>query len=96
MAGYIIGQLKEITDTEAFSAYQAGAGPALAKYGGKVLVNSTKINSGDGDWSPVGMVVVEFESLEQAKKFYNSPEYQGVIGQRFNSADSAVVFADGD
>jgi uncharacterized protein (DUF1330 family) len=96
MAGYIIGQLKDITDAEAFSAYQAGAGPALAKYGGKVLVNSTKIDSGDGDWSPVGMVVVEFESLEQAKKFYHSPEYQGVIGQRFSSADSAVIFADGD
>jgi uncharacterized protein (DUF1330 family) len=96
MAGYIIGQLKDITDAEAFSAYQAGAGPALAKYGGKLLVNSTKIDSGDGDWSPEGIVVVEFESLEQAKKFYNSPEYQGVIGQRFSSADSAVIFADGD
>lgn len=96
MPGFIIGQLKDITDSEAFSAYQAGAGPALAKYGGKVLVNSTNIDSGDGGWSPLGMVVVEFESVEQANKFYNSPEYQAVIGQRFNSADSAVIFADGD
>jgi uncharacterized protein (DUF1330 family) len=42
------------------------------------------------------VVVVEFESYEQAKKFYDSPEYQAVIKQRFDSADSAVIIADGD
>ena len=42
------------------------------------------------------MVVIEFESVEQAKKWYNSPEYQAVIGQRFNSADSALIIVDGD
>ncbi len=96
MPGFIIGQLKEITDSDAFGAYQGAAGPVVAQYGGKLVVNSTKIASGDGDWSPTGMVVVEFESVEQAHKFYDSPEYQAVIGQRFNSADSAVIIVDGN
>ena len=42
------------------------------------------------------MVVLEFESVEQARKWYNSPEYQAVVGQRFNSADSALIIVDGD
>lgn len=60
------------------------------------MINSTKIDSGDGDWNPAGMVVLEFENVDQARKWYNSPEYQAVIGQRFNSADSAVIIVDGD
>jgi uncharacterized protein (DUF1330 family) len=68
----------------------------VAQYGGKLVINSTKIDSGDGDWNPAGMVVLEFENVDQARKWYNSPEYQAVIGQRFNSADSAVIIVDGD
>ncbi|MCS5669186.1 MAG: DUF1330 domain-containing protein, partial [Dehalococcoidia bacterium] len=48
----------------------------------------------DGDWHPSGVVVVEFETYELAKKFYDSPEYQAVIKQRFDSADSAVIIAE--
>jgi|TARA_B100000809_G_scaffold203423_1_gene204467 uncharacterized protein (DUF1330 family) len=96
MAGYIIGQIKELNNTDAFGAYQGAAGPIVAQYGGKLVVNSTKIDARDGGWSPVGMVVLEFESVEQARKFYNSPEYQAVIGQRFDSADSALIIVDGD
>ena len=68
----------------------------MAQYGGKLVINSTKIDSGDGDWNPAGMVVLEFENVDLARKWYNSPEYQAVIGQRFNSADSAVIIVDGD
>ena len=42
------------------------------------------------------MAVLEFESVEQARKWYNSPEYQAVIGQRFDSTDGALIFVDGD
>ena len=96
MAGYIVGQIKEITDVDAFSAYRAAVGPALAKYGGKLVVSSTKIYSGDGGWSPERIVIVEFESVEQARKFYNSAEYQAVIGQRFDSTDSSLIIIDGE
>ena len=96
MPGYIIGQLREITDVDAFGAYQGAAIPVVRQYGGKLLMNSSKIDAANGDWSPEGMVVSEFESVEQARKFYDSPEYQAVFGQRFDSADSAVIIVDGD
>jgi len=96
MPGYVIGQLKEIADEDAFGAYQGAAGPTVAQYGGKLVINSTKIDSGDGEWNPAGMVVLEFESVEQARKWYNSPEYQAVIDQRFDSTDGALIFVDGD
>ena len=69
---------------------------SFAQYGAKFLLNSRTVETLDGDWQPSGVVVVEFENYEQAKKFYDSPEYQAVIKQRFDSADSAVILVDGD
>jgi uncharacterized protein (DUF1330 family) len=96
MAGYVIGQLSGINDADAFNAYQGAAIPTVAQYGGKLVVNSMKVDSGDGGWAPSGIVMLEFQSVDQARKWYNSPEYQAVIGQRFISADSAVIIVDGD
>ena len=62
------------------------------QYGGKVVINSAKKNAADGGWAPTTIVVVEFESVEQAYKRYNSPEYQAVIGQRLAATDSATAF----
>ena len=96
MPGYIIAALNSISDPDAFAAYQKSASTAFAEYRAKFLLNSRNVETLDGDWYPSGVVVVEFESYEQAKKFYNSPEYQAVIKQRFDSADSAVIIAGGD
>ncbi|HIM38297.1 MAG TPA: DUF1330 domain-containing protein [Dehalococcoidia bacterium] len=43
----------------------------------------------------MGVVVIEFETLEKAKAWYDSPEYQAVIGQRISTSDSSVIFVDG-
>ena len=96
MPGFVIGQVKEITNADGFGAYQGAAIPTVVQYGGKLVMNSTKIDAGDGGWNPAGMVVLEFESVEQARKWYNSPEYQAVVSQRFGSADSALIIVDGD
>ena len=44
----------------------------------------------------MAMVLFEFESSAQARKWYNSPEYQAVVGQRISSTDSNTVFIDVD
>ncbi|MDA1129549.1 MAG: DUF1330 domain-containing protein [Chloroflexi bacterium] len=96
MPGYVIGQLQEIKNQDAFAAYQRAAGPSVLQYGGKLVIDSAKLRPADGGWSPHRVVMLEFESVEQAQKWYDSPEYQAVIGQRFSSADSAVLIIDGD
>lgn len=85
-----------IKDQEAFGAYQRIAEPTIKKYGGKTVFVSSGVDPGDGDWSPMGISMVQFESSDQARKWYNSPEYQAVIGQRLASTDSNTVFIDVD
>jgi uncharacterized protein (DUF1330 family) len=96
MATYVIGAMQKVNDTAGFAAYQQAAIPTIGLYGGKLIVGSTKIEVADGKWSPVQIVIGEFESLERAKAWYYGPEYQAVVGQRIQSTDSTVIFVDGD
>ncbi|MDP6497900.1 MAG: DUF1330 domain-containing protein [Dehalococcoidia bacterium] len=96
MAAYVIGAIQSVNDPTAFSEYQNLALPTLAKYCGTVVIGSTKIEVADGNWSPTGMVVVEFETMAKAKEWYNSPDYNPLVLRRTASADSGVIFVDGD
>jgi uncharacterized protein (DUF1330 family) len=38
-------------------------------------------------------VIIEFESVEKAKAWYDSPEYQKVVGKRLQATDGHAVIA---
>ncbi len=95
MTAYVIGQVQAVSDPAAFGEYQELAHPTLGQYGGKVVCGSDKIEVGDGNCSPLGVIVIEFESMERAKEWYNSPEYKPLISKRASSTDSGVIFVDG-
>ena len=92
MPAYLIGAAESVNDPAGFAEYQQLAGPTLEKYGGRIIVGGTDIEVADGNWSPIFMVVVEFESLERAKQWYNSPEYSPVKPRRLQSATGGVIF----
>ena len=94
MAAYVIGAISSIKDPAGFADYVKLAVPTLEKYGGKVMAGGNKIEVADGSWSPVGAIIVQFESLQRAKAWYNSPEYSAVKGRRFRTAESGVIFLD--
>jgi len=87
MAAYVIGAIQSINDPAAFSEYQNLALPTLAKYGGTVVVGGTKIEVADGNWSPTGIVVVAFQTMAK-----DNP----LVSRRTASAESGVIFVDGD
>ena len=95
MAAWVIGAIQSVNDAAGFAAYGEAAGPTVVKYGGKRVAGGTKIEVADGSWSPIGMVVFEFESLAKAKEWYNSPEYNPLVSRRTGSADTGLIFVDG-
>jgi uncharacterized protein (DUF1330 family) len=94
MAAYMIVYL-EITDAGAFDAYRKVAGPTLATYGGKLIVGGGAFEVLEGMIYPKSVVVLEFPSVEQAKRWYASPEYAKLIPQRQRSANSNVILVEG-
>ena len=95
MPAYVMFALYEVTDPAGFEEYQKLAGPTLASYGGKFIASSQSVEVVEGDWAPQSFVVLEFESLEQAKRWYNSPEYQAALPKRKNSTNSGVIMGAG-
>ena len=94
MPAYVIAYL-EVTDPKAFEAYRKVAGPTFAPYGGKPLVVDGRFEVLEGMVRPKSVVVVEFESLETAKRWYTSPEYARTIPLRQQAAESSLILVDG-
>jgi uncharacterized protein (DUF1330 family) len=94
MAAYVIAYL-EVTDPEAFAAYQAAAFPTIAPYGGRPVVAGGPFEVVEGMIRPKAVVVVEFDTLDQARKWYASPDYAKTIPMRQRAANSSLVIVEG-
>jgi len=94
MPAYMIVHL-EITDPAAFDAYRKVAGPTVAAYGGKALAAFGRFEVLEGMIHPKSVLIIEFPSVEQAKKWYASPEYAPLIPQRQRAANSTVILTEG-
>ena len=94
MAGYVIGNI-DVTNPEAFEEYRNLVPDTIAAYGGKYLVRGGAADVAEGSYDPVRIVVLEFESVDQAKKWYNSPEYIPLREMRMNASNGDLYFVEG-
>jgi len=58
-------------------------------------VRGSPVDNVEGDLGLDRVVVLEFPSLEQAKKLYHSPEYQDIARNRMASSTSHVAVLEG-
>ena len=94
MAGYIVVDI-EITDPNEYQTYAKQTAATIEHYGGKFLVRGGEPETLEGDWKTKRLVIIEFPSIEQAKAWYNSPEYSAIIGIRHHSAISKMLLVQG-
>ncbi|MGD9953745.1 MAG: DUF1330 domain-containing protein [Burkholderiales bacterium] len=94
MAAYVIAEV-EVTDPATYEEYRKLVPPTLAKYGGKFLVRGGAVESKEGGWEPKRLVVLEFASMDQARKWYHSAEYAPALALRLKAARSRLVLVEG-
>ena len=94
MSAYVIAEI-DITDPAAYEDYRKRVPGVIAKYGGRYVVRGGKVESLEGGWSPKRIAVVEFPSMEQALKFYRSPEYAPLIAIRQKASRGKLVIVEG-
>jgi uncharacterized protein (DUF1330 family) len=77
---YLISEADAITDPTAIKEYGTKVPETLAPFNGHYhfVVRGGKTESLDGDAPPKGIVVIEFDSAEQAHSWYNSPAYAAI------------------
>jgi uncharacterized protein (DUF1330 family) len=94
MAAYLIVEV-EVTDPVAYEAYKPLAGASVARHGGKFIVRGGKTQSMEGGWDPKRIVVLEFPSMDAAKAFYDSPDYQEALKIRLATSRSKAILVEG-
>ena len=94
MAAYVIGEI-EVTDPAVYDDYRKQVLATVEKYGGRFAVRGGKVEALEGGWTPKRIVVLEFPSLEQATKWYRSPEYAPLIKLRQKGSRGRLIAVEG-
>ena len=94
MSAYLIGEI-DVTDPAGYEDYRKQVLAVVTKYGGRFIVRGGKVDSKEGGWAPKRIVVLEFPSLEQARKFYHSPEYAPLIKLRQKASKGKIILVEG-
>jgi len=94
MTAYLVFD-EDVTDPAGFQEYIHLAGPLLDRYGGKVLAAGGTSEVLEGDWRSHQLAIVEFESVEQAKRWYDSDEYAQIKAIRLKTANTRLVLIPG-
>ena len=94
MSGYVVID-GEVIDEAAFAEYAEKIVDVVAESGGKYLVRGGGVTVIDGDWSPQRLVIIEFESVEQAQAWIDSPGYQEIHELRDRGIRSNLLIVEG-
>ena len=92
--GYLIANIT-VTDTDGYQEYRRQVLPVVERYGGRFLVRGgavSRVENGDGFDR---VVVLEFDSIEAARKFYDSPDYAPLLKLRQETTRSQVILVEG-
>jgi uncharacterized protein (DUF1330 family) len=93
VSAYVIVEL-EVTNQEEYAAYGSLAEASVTRHGGRFVVRGGASEVLEGDWSP-RMVVLEFESLDAVRSWYQSDDYQACLPMRLHSAKSRMIAVEG-
>ena len=93
LPGYVVAEV-DVTDPATFKQYADKAPGTITQYGGHYIIRGGKNTSLEGD-APKRFVVIQFENVEKAKAWEDSPEYEAIKPIRHKSAKSRVFIIEG-
>lgn len=94
MAAYLMARV-EVTDRDRYKEYAKRTPDVISKFEGKFIARGGEIVTLEGSEETRRVVIIEFPSLEKAKEFFNSQEYQEVRKLREGAALAEIVAIDG-
>jgi uncharacterized protein (DUF1330 family) len=94
MTAYLLAEV-EVHDPETYATYTAQTPGVIERHGGRFIVRGGAAESLEGS-PPAGRLgVIEFPDMATARRFYESSEYQAIVGIRHRAANSRLVLVEG-
>jgi uncharacterized protein (DUF1330 family) len=95
VSAYVISEV-EILDEAQAQQYRELAATSIAKHGGRYLVRGATPQVPEGSWPAAQrVVIVEFPSMSQLRRWYDSPEYAKALAVRDTALDRRLLFVEG-
>ena len=93
-SAYIIANV-DVTNPEQYEEYKKLSTIAMKASGAEVCIRGGKVEVLEGDWNPARFVMLKFPSVEQARAFYNSVEYEAAKKAREGAAVMRMLVVEG-
>ncbi|MGA7195377.1 MAG: DUF1330 domain-containing protein [Anaerolineales bacterium] len=94
MSAYVIIDI-DVIDPEGYKEYAKLAPATVKLYGGRYLARGGTNETLEGEWHAKRLVILEFENINKAKAWLNSPEYAPLRQLRHQYAKSNMVVIEG-
>lgn len=94
MTAYVIARA-DIKDRDRYQKYLDVTPSIIKKYGGVVIACSENPLTFEGSDENRRIILIQFSSIEKAKEFYHSPEYQKARKLRTEAATGEMIVVDG-
>lgn len=94
MPAYVAVQI-DVRDAATYERYKELAPPSIAAYGGRYLVRGGATTTLEGEWSPARFVILEFPSVDLARRWWDSREYAEAKALRQASASTQMLLVEG-
>jgi uncharacterized protein (DUF1330 family) len=91
---YGVGLLT-IHDRERYARYAAGFMDVLERYGGRLLAADSQPTLIEGEWERERVVLLEFDDADAFERWWSSPEYREISGDRIASTTATVLLVSG-
>ncbi len=92
MAAYFIAQYV-VNDPDLYREYQAGAGPTIQAAGAEIVAFDVAAETVEGTPPGPQTVILKFDSTDAARAWYESAEYQAVVGKRLQATAGFAVIS---
>lgn len=86
----------ELTDPEGIKPYREQVDATFERYSGRYIVRASGVSPLEGNPPSHRLVIIEFDSLEQARAWYNSPEYAKIRPFRQRSGHTNAYIVEGE
>ncbi len=95
MAAYVIADVT-VKDPVRYAEYRRLVPASIEKYGGRFIARGGAIDVLEGTWHPTRLVILEFPSAEQARAWWESPEYAEAKAIRQATSEGTLLIVDGE
>ena len=94
MTCYLIAQIN-VHDREGYRKYLEGFDEVFKHYDGAILAADKEPVVLEGEWLYRRTVLMSFRDMDEAQRWYDSPQYQALARQRQGVSDSNIVLVRG-